>query len=82
MQEKHIQLLQEQNPGLQDYLVSQFFITIFQILRLFGVVWDLGCLGLFWVVWGGCGELFPIFIPSGYFPALQSCSYIMPTGWI
>lgn len=61
MQEKHIQLLQEQNPGLQDYLGSQFFITIFQILRLFGVVWD--CFGLFGVVVGNSSPFsFPLAI--------------------
>lgn len=48
---KHIQLFQEQNPGLQDYLRSQFFHSYLPDLKIV-----LGCLGI-WVVWYRLGLL-------------------------
>lgn len=68
MEEKHIQLLQEQNPGLQDYLGNQFFYNYHPDLRIvlgclrIQVVWD--CFGLLGVVGGNS---FPFSFPLAIF---------------
>lgn len=82
MKEKHLQLFQEQNPGLQDYLGSQCFHNHLPDLKvvldclgfgLFGI--NLGCLG--WL--GGAPPRFHSLWP---FSSLQSGSCTVPTGWV